>query len=89
MSDGGTRPIWIDAMLSLRGEGYRVWSYLYWRQGSNGYAWPSQEGIAEDLGLSVRYIKRVLKELEAGGWLAVEWPCGPGRGQAHTKRYTV
>ena len=76
-------------MLGLRGEDYRVWADLYWHQGANGSAWPSQEAIAAELGLSVRYTKQVLKRLAGTGWLEVKWPNGPGRGKDHHKEYVL
>lgn len=85
MSD--SRPLHVKAMLALKGEKYRIWSNIYWHQGDNDDAWPSQECIAGELDLCVRYVKQITKELAEEGWLTVTWPNGPGRGKEHTKRY--
>lgn len=86
MSQDTARPIWVDAMLTLRGEAYRLWSYIYWRQGGNGCAWPSQEGIAADLDLTAEAVRKITKRLAASGWLTIRWS-GPGQG--HRKMYTA
>jgi hypothetical protein len=87
MTDTAERPLWVTALLVLKGEEYRVWSYMYWRQGGNGEAWPSETTIADDLTLSRRAVQMILRRLETTGWLCVSWPDGPGRG--HSRRYTV
>ena len=83
------RPLWTKALLSreLTASEYRLWSYLAWRQGGNSHAWPSQEVIASDLGLTVRAVRKLTRQLQDKGWLAVEWPDGPGRG--HCRNYVV
>lgn len=88
MSQDATRPIWVDALLShdITPAEYRMWTYLYWRQGDNGCAWPSQESIAADLGLSTEAVRKITKRLAASGWLTIRWP-GPGQGRR--KMYTV
>lgn len=82
-------PIWVQALLdtALTATEYRVWAYLYWRQGENGKAWPSQKGIADDLHLSVQGIRSIVRRLQGKGWLRMTWPSGPGRG--HACEYTV
>jgi len=84
-------PLWVKALLdtSLSPVECRVLMYLVWRQGGNGSAWPSQETIATELALRPDSIRKIVKRLERAGWLAVEWPNGPGRGEKHCKRYTV
>ena len=97
MSDTGVKPcppsqpIWVKALLSseLSAVEYRLWSYLYWRQGDNGYAWPSQATIAMDLGLTGEGVRKITKRLEQAGWLIVTCPNGPGRGSKHCKKYEV
>ncbi len=88
MSDGGTRPIWVDAMLSrdLTPVEYRTWSYLFWRQGDNTHAWPSQAAIAGDLGLTIDGVRKIVGRLVDKGWLTLR-QTGGGRG--HTIQYSV
>lgn len=86
MNQPGTKPVWVDALLGLRGEEFRLWSYLYWRQGNNDRSWPDQATIAIELRLSVEAIRKITKRLASAGWLVVTWS-GPGQG--HRKMYTV
>ena len=95
MSDTGVKtcpapqPIWVKALLSreLTATEYRLWSYLYWRQGDNDCAWPAQATIATDLGLTGEGVRKITKRLEQAGWLVVTCPNGPGRGSKHCKKY--
>jgi len=66
---------------------YRVLSYLAWRQGQNGQAWPSQETIATDLHVSRRHIQTTIKRLGQSGYLIVVKPEKQGRG--HHLRYAL
>lgn len=81
------KPIWVAAMLALAGEEYRLWSYLHWRQGNNGDAWPSQWAIATDLGLTVQGVRKITRRLQDKGWLRIESP--KDRGRSHGLRYAV
>jgi Mn-dependent DtxR family transcriptional regulator len=84
-------PAWVQALLdkSLSATEYRVLMDIAWRQGDNADAWPSQEKIAEEMGLSRRGVQQTLERLEGKGWLRITWPNGPGRGREHTKRYAL
>jgi hypothetical protein len=46
-----------------------------------GLAWPSQERLAGDVGISERQVRRIVDELKASGWLTIEEP-GDGRGNS-------
>lgn len=81
------RPAWVEALLSLNAEEYRLWSSIKWRQGDNECAWPAQTRIAEDLSRTPRAVRDIARRLQDKGWLLVEWPGGPGRG--HACRYSV
>jgi predicted transcriptional regulator len=59
---------------------------LIFRQGTNGESWPSQDTLAEDLGASVKAIRRATLELVKAS--RVEIPSG-GRGRRHSFRYKV
>ncbi len=87
MEAGTNRPMWVTAMLALPGEEYRLWCYLYWRQGNNSDAWPSQSAIAKDLGLTVQGVRNITRRLQDKGWLQIESP--ESRGRSHGLRYTV
>ncbi|MDI9433670.1 MAG: helix-turn-helix domain-containing protein [Planctomycetota bacterium] len=84
-----SRPIWVEALLSpeMSAVEYRVWSYLSWRQGGNGSAWPSQQTIARALGLSVQGVRGITRRLARKGWLAVHAAGAVGRG--HSLCYEV
>lgn len=77
------RPVWVQVLLdkSITPTARLIFSYLYWRQGLNGSCWPSQEMIAEDLGLTRRPIQKLTKQLEQKGYLRIIRPTGRGRGQ--------
>jgi len=77
------RPIWVQVLLdkSISPAGRLVFSYLFWRQGSNGSSWPSQFMIAEDLGLTRRSVRKITKRLEDRSYIQVIRPENPGRGQ--------
>jgi GntR family transcriptional regulator len=66
---------------------FRVFSYLHWRQGANGQAWPSIGRIAADLGLSSSTIRRAVNRLIERGYLLRERPEQAGRGR--TNRYRI
>ena len=82
-----TEPIWVTAMRRLKGEDYRLWAYLVWRQGNNGSAWPHQQSIAHDLSLSVAGVRKISRRLERAGWLHIHKPDLSGR--KHGLMYTV
>lgn len=84
------QPLWVVALLdtTLSAVEYRVWSYIHWRQGGNGHAYPSQPMIARDMGLTEEGVRKITKRLEVAGWLTVTWS-GPGRGKEHHKQYAV
>jgi len=86
-----TPPLWVLALhaTEMSAVEFRVWMYLWWRQGKNNSGWPSQAMIAADLGLTVESVRRITKRLRVTGWLLVEWSKGPGRGKEHRKQYTV
>jgi hypothetical protein len=67
-------PLYVRAMLSLKGEEYRVWAYLHWRQGANESSWPKQEKIASDLGLTAEGVRKIMARLEAKGWVRILRP---------------
>jgi len=54
----------------------------YDHAGRKGRSWPSQTAIAKSTGLSARQVRRILKELEARGLLAIG--AGPNRSNAYT-----
>jgi len=66
---------------------YRVLSYLAWRQGDNGSAWPSQKTIATDLHVSRRHIQTTIKRLEQSGYVVIVKPEKQGRG--YHLRYAI
>jgi len=78
-----SKPIWVQVLLdrSLSPAAYRVFGYLFWRQGSNGISWPSQDIIAEDLGLTRRSVIKITKQLEKQDYIRVIRPSTQGRGQ--------
>lgn len=82
MADG-ERPIWVEALLDaeITAADYRVFTYLYWKQGKNGSAWPSQETMSNDLNISVRTVQMTIKRLEQRGYLHISRPEKQGRGQ--------
>lgn len=61
-----------------------VYSQLLAYAWNNGYCYPGQDRMAEDIGASQPTIHRALKELEDSGWLEVE-----RRGQGKTNIYTL
>jgi hypothetical protein len=81
------RPIWVDALLdaSLTAIEFRVWLYLYWRQGSHNGAWPRRETIATDLQLSLEGLRKIVKRLAARGCVEVARPehTAPGAGLSY------
>jgi len=61
-----------------------VYSQLLAYAWNNGYCYPGQDRMAEDIGASQPTIHRALKELEDNGWLKME-----RRGQGKTNIYTL
>jgi hypothetical protein len=66
----------------------RLWALLMWIKGRNAKAWPSENTLAEDLGVSLRTVRRWKKRLLANGYLSQERrfnqsnlyvPCLPNR----------
>jgi len=84
MNKPATQPAWVAALLSkdLTPLEFRVWLLLYRYQGSNVCAWPSQQSIAADLGLTAESVRRIVKRLDTKGWIKVARPrhTAPGRG---------
>jgi len=70
------QPLWVVALLAkdLSATEFRVWMLLYRYQGGNGSAWPSQETIAEDLGLTPEGVRKIVLRLQRKGWLKVVRP---------------
>ncbi|MBP7051603.1 MAG: helix-turn-helix domain-containing protein [Phycisphaerae bacterium] len=91
MSRSKNTPLWVAALLSkdLTPVEFRLWMLLQRYQARNDSAWPSQETLAANMGLTVEAIRHISKRLEAAGWLTMVWGGGPGRGKEHHKRYTV
>lgn len=89
MNEPLPEPLWVRALLSpeMSAVEYRVWSYLAWRQGANGSAWPSQPTIAGALGLTVQGVRGITRRLARKGWLRVHAAGAVGRG--HSVRYEV
>ena len=66
------------ARRDLTDEAKLVLCLLRFRQGSNEFCQVTQRQIAGDLGMSVRAVKRALRELQAGGWVQIR-PQGNNR----------
>lgn len=64
------------------------WARLAQYAGANGECFPSQGALAAEIGVSVRQVKRVLSELEQGGFIVRNYPRGQDRFQHKTVRYT-
>jgi hypothetical protein len=60
---GFTVPFWLYEMPGLSANAKLLYSKLAYMAGENGYAWPSQEQLAGELGVCMRSIKRIVKEL--------------------------
>lgn len=88
-SAGPQAPTWVIALndQEISPVEFRVFSYLHWRQGANGKAWPSIGRMAADLGLSSSTIRRAVNRLIERGYLVRERPERTGRG--HTNRYRI
>jgi len=76
---GHSQPVWVRALLALPPHEYRVWSYLFWRQGLNDFAYPSQETMAKELHLSEQRVREITRALQDKGWLAITRPDRQGR----------
>jgi len=76
-------PVWVEALLdtALSASERMVLMYLCWRQGDNPSAWPAQETIANDLGLTIEGVRKITDRLESKGWLTIERPLRHGRGR--------
>jgi len=88
-TDPDKTPMWVQALLdaNLTPTEFRVWSYLAWRQGKNGSAWPSIHRIATDLRLSDSTVHRAIDTLVRRGRLTKKLPKISGR--THTNRYQI
>ncbi len=77
------RPIWVQVLLdkSISPAGRLIFSYLFWRQGSNGSSWPSQYMIAENLGLCRRAVQQLTKQLAQKGYIYITRTDAKGRRQ--------
>jgi len=64
-----------------------LWARLAQYAGKNGVAWPSQDSLAEEIGVSVTTIKRFMKELIDDGFIECEKPLGLDRLGHKTNRY--
>jgi len=62
-------------------------AYLLWRQGNNGAAWPSEETIADEVGVNEKTVRRTVKALVEIGAIKIRRPRNQGRGKSI--RYTV
>lgn len=49
-----------------------VYMYLKSRVNQNGVCWPGVRTIAAELNLSRTTVQRALRDLQIGGWIAVE-----------------
>lgn len=80
----GETPLWVVALLdkNLSPVEFRVVSYILWRGGRNGSAYPGQSTIGRELGLTNEGVRKIIHRLAEGGWITVERPThtGPGRG---------
>lgn len=83
MRRASTSPTWVAALLdkSLSPIEFRVLVLLMRYQGRHDSAWPSQETLAADLGMSVEGVRRIIKRLVAKGWVGIIRPAHtcPGR----------
>jgi hypothetical protein len=61
-----------------------AWAISQLWNSKTGYAWPSQEYLANKMQISVRSIRRNVDPLVARGHLSVV----PGKGRSHSSRYT-
>ena len=66
-------PMVLISDVTLNSNAKVLWAYLKHRQGDNDFAWPSQERISEDTGISRSTISRATRDLVDAGWLIV-WP---------------
>lgn len=61
----------------------RVFAHIHWRAGDTGWFTEAPKTTANQLGTSVKTIRRRIKELEAGNWVAViNRPSASGKGNA-------
>jgi hypothetical protein len=49
-----------------------LWARLAQYAGENGHCYPSQMTLAEELGITDRHVRTLIKELEAGGFIEAE-----------------
>ncbi len=68
-----------------------VWSYLHYRQGTNGTCWPGLRRIANDLGLrSPSAVAKCIKQLEIAGLVEVKRGKPNRKGEEkQTNHYTI
>jgi len=64
-----------------------VWARLAQYAGEKGVAWPSQETLAAEVGLSCRQLRNMLKVLEDSGFIKRLQPTGADRLAHETTRY--
>ena len=69
---GFTVPFWLYEMQGISANAKLLYSKLAYMAGENGYAWPSQEQLAGELGISLSGVKRVVKELKDAKLIHVE-----------------
>ena len=79
-------PLWVLTLLdkNLSAAERLVLMCLCWHQGCNGSAWPSQETLSGELGISERNVRRLIQGLIAKGRVRISRPANQGRGMANT-----
>ena len=50
--------------------------------GNSPECWPSLSRLAAEVGVSIRHVRRLLRSLEAGGWIVTRYRFRPDRSQA-------
>lgn len=65
-----------------------VYMYLKNRANKDGVCWPGIRTIGADLKLSRSTVQRALRELQRGGWIAVE-PRHRENGSSSSNRYRI
>lgn len=78
-SDSGD-PLWTQALLALPATDFQVWSYLRWRQGRNRTAYPAQETMARELGMTENGVRKITRRLADKDWLVIIPPAKRGKG---------
>lgn len=66
-----------------------VWGKLAQYCGKKNFCWPSQEALAEDIGLSVSYIQKILSELIDHQFIRKNNPQGKDKLSHKTNRYQI